>query len=45
MEKMPILPESQRYPPGIFVLPINLCTAPIIYGDIYWKDNPLIPVT
>ena len=22
-----------------------LLTAPISYGDIWWRDNPLIPVT
>jgi len=22
-----------------------LFTAPISYGDIWWRDNPLIPVT
>jgi hypothetical protein len=28
-----------------FIANYYLCTAPIIYGDIYWRDNPLNPVT
>jgi hypothetical protein len=32
--------------PFIFIITKHyLLTAPLSYGDIQWRDNPLIPVT